>query len=72
MRMGLLIAMSLALLAQDFTPAEASARRVWRRAHPARHVYWVLRFPGYIPPPQPPERFCFAFCPTNRVNTHMY
>lgn len=82
MKMGALLALSLALLASGFSAAEggeANPRRGWdshavQFYHPrlARRVYWVIRSPRFIPWPQPPERFCFAFCPTNRVNTHMY
>jgi hypothetical protein len=77
-----LLALSLALFASGFSAAEGSernSRRGWdghavKFHHPrlARRVYWAIRSPRFIPWPQPPEHFCFAFCPTNRVNTHMY
>ncbi len=83
MKAGILIALSIALLAQGAAAAEAGVRdggrRIWRchtarvhYAHPSRHVYWVLRTPRVFVPPQPPELFFFEFVPTNRVNTHMY
>jgi hypothetical protein len=82
MKKGALLALSLALLASGFSAAEGgerNRRRGWHgravkvyHTQPAKRVYWVIRSPRFVPWPEPPERFCFAFCPTNRVNTHMY
>jgi hypothetical protein len=78
-----MLALSLVLLGSSLSTAESRERivdgRGWhgraaraRHARPGRHVYWVLRSPRFYPGPPPPEHFCFAFCPTNRVDTHMY
>ncbi len=85
MKMGAILALSLALLGIGFSAAESReriGRHVWhgdvaRARHYAhaptgRHVYWVLRSPRFYPAPTPPDEFFFAFWPTNRVNTHMY
>jgi hypothetical protein len=76
MKSGATLALCAALFAGAF-PSAASAKKSALHRYYARHVqtrtvYSVYRSPRFFVPPQPSRPLCFAFCPTNRVNTHMY